>query len=137
VLILMNMQNKIHAIQFSHHLMNDSQSVPEQWSQNPKIMNFTKFQKKFKLPHQRGSELTETKRAESFPTPSQRPFLNWAQGLWYGIFPLPSWAICLAVLPPAPAHLLVSWMWETGKGPWFYSNNWKQCYQHSSPKSKT
>ena len=34
---------------------------------------------------------------------------------------------------PAPAHLLISWTWETGKSPWFLSNNWKhQCYQHSS-----
>ena len=40
---------------------------------------------------------------------------------------------------PAPAHLLVSWTWETRKSPWFLSNNWKQqCYQHSShTKSKT
>ena len=38
---------------------------------------------------------------------------------------------------PAPAH--ISWIWETGKSPWFHSNNWKhQCYQHSSgTKSKT
>jgi len=34
---------------------------------------------------------------------------------------------------PAPAHRLISWIWETEKSPWFHSNNWKhQCYQHSS-----
>jgi len=40
---------------------------------------------------------------------------------------------------PAPAHLPISWMWETGKSPSFHSNYWKcQCYQHSSrTKSKT
>jgi len=43
---------------------------------------------------------------------------------------------------PAPAHLLISWIRETGKSPWFLSNNRKrqcyQCYQHSSrTKSKT
>jgi len=40
---------------------------------------------------------------------------------------------------PAPAHLLSSWIWGTGKSPWFHSSNWKhQCYQHSSStKSKT
>ena len=50
-----------------------------------------------------------------------------------------AWAGCLAVLPPAPARLLISQTRETGKSPWFLSNNWKhQCYQHSSlTKSKT
>ena len=36
-------------------------------------------------------------------------------------------------------HPLISWTWETGRSPWFHSNNWKhQYYQHSSrTKSKT
>jgi len=40
---------------------------------------------------------------------------------------------------PAPACLLISWIWETGRSPWFLGNSWKpQCYQHSShTKSKT
>ena len=46
------------------------------------------------------------------------------------------WPAWLAVWPcslPAPTHLLVSWVWETGKSPRFHSNSWKhQCYQHSS-----
>ena len=39
---------------------------------------------------------------------------------------------------PGPAHMLISWIYETGKSPWFLSNNWKhQCYPHSSgTKSK-
>ena len=38
----------------------------------------------------------------------------------------------------APAHLLVSWTWETGKSPGFHSNNWEhQCYQHSCTKCRT
>jgi len=39
----------------------------------------------------------------------------------------------------APAHLLISWIFETWKGPWFLSN-WKhQCYQpssHTTPKAQ-
>ena len=39
----------------------------------------------------------------------------------------------------APAHLLISWIWETGRSLWFLSNNQKhQRYQHSShTKPKT
>jgi len=46
----------------------------------------------------------------------------------------PAWlAVWLCSLLP-PAHLLISWIWETGRSPWFHSNYWKhQCYQHSSP----
>ena len=44
----MNMQNKLYRIQFSHHLMTNTQSVPEQRSRNLEIVNFanvTKLQK--------------------------------------------------------------------------------------------
>jgi len=34
---------------------------------------------------------------------------------------LPAWLCSL----PAPAHLLIRWIWETGKSPWFLRNNWK------------
>ena len=58
------------------------------------------------------------------------------------------WNISVGQLGPAlwlcfllaPAHLLVSWIWETGeKSPWLHSNNQKhQCYQRSScTKSKS
>jgi len=46
------MQNKLYAVQFPHHLMTDSQSVPEQQSKNLEIKyfrNLTKFPKKMKL----------------------------------------------------------------------------------------
>ena len=46
-----------------------------------------------------------------------------------GQLALVAWLLSL----PAPAPLLISWTWETGKSPWFHSNNWKyQCYQCSS-----
>jgi len=74
----MNMQNKLYTIQFSHHLMADSQPVPKQQSQNPEIVNFTKFPQKtellekFKLPAKRGFELMETR----FLPPGQAPLIN-------------------------------------------------------------
>ena len=46
----MNMQNKQYTIQFSHHPMTDSQSVPKQISWNMGTVNFTKFQKKVQTP---------------------------------------------------------------------------------------
>jgi len=48
IMIIMNMQNKLYRIQFSHHLMTNTQSVPEQRSRNLEIVNFanvTKLQK--------------------------------------------------------------------------------------------
>jgi len=47
------MQNKLYTIHFSHHPMTDSQSVFEQLSWNPELLdfvNFAKLQKKIKLP---------------------------------------------------------------------------------------
>jgi len=43
------MQNKLYTIQFSHHLMTDSQPVTEQQSRNPEhkdFVNFTELPKK-------------------------------------------------------------------------------------------
>ena len=80
---------------------------------------------------------TVHRKEKSSHPPSQPQFINWAWYLWYGIDQL-GLAVCLCSLP-APADLLTSWTWETGKIPWFLSNNWKhQCYQHSfHAKSKT
>ena len=59
----------------------------------------------------------------------------------YGMeyFHWPDWLSAWLCSLPAPAHLLISWVWEMGKSLWFHSNRWKhQCYQHSScTKSKT
>ena len=108
------------------------------------FMNFTKLVKKtellkkFRLPAKRGFELMQMRKKRFLP-PGQPPFINWAGRLWYGIFHSPAWlSVCPCSLP-APAHVLISWIWETEKSPWFHRNNWKhQRYQHSSgTKSKT
>jgi len=53
-------------------------------------------------------------------------------------FHWPAWLSVWLSSLPASAHLLISWIWEIRKSPWFHSNSWKhQCYQHSScTKSK-
>jgi len=56
--------------------MTNSQSVPEQPLQNPKITNFSKFLKKFEHLDKRGFELMERRRAGSFLPPGQSPFIN-------------------------------------------------------------
>jgi len=48
LLIIMNMQKKLYTLQFSHHLITDSQSVPEQQSQNLELTDFTNFLKLLK-----------------------------------------------------------------------------------------
>ena len=55
-------------------------------------------------------------------------------------FHWPAWLSVWLCSLPAPAHLLTSWSWKTGKSPWFLSN-WKHLsylsYLHSSgTKSK-
>ena len=54
-------------------------------------------------------------------------------------FHRPAWLSAWLCSLPAPAHLLVSWIWEIGEIPLFHNNNWKyQCDQHSShTESKT
>jgi len=68
------MQNKLHKIQFSHHLMTDSQSIPEQWFQNPELTHFANFAKlleQFELPDKRGFKPTETRK---IPAPWTKPY---------------------------------------------------------------
>jgi len=81
-MIIMNMQNKPYTTQFSHHLMTDSQSVPEQRLQNPELANFvnsakllkkTKLLETFELPDNRGFKPMEKRRAEGFLPSSQLP----------------------------------------------------------------
>jgi len=74
IMIIMNMQNKLYRIQFSHHLVTNSQSVPQQRSRTPEITNFAKFLKKeFELPDKRRFKPTEKRRAESFLPPQPTP----------------------------------------------------------------
>jgi len=82
-IIIMNMQNNLFKIEFSHHSVTDLQPVPEHRSWTPWIFaNLMKFQKKvklperFELPDKRGFELLETRRADSFLLPGQPPLIN-------------------------------------------------------------
>ena len=139
------MQNKLCTRQFSHHPKINSLPVPEQELRNPEITNFiklskkTKLLKKFDLPDKRGLELMEM-REEQIPVPQPTPNHTLSvppmvQNISTGYLGLPAWPCSL----PSPAHLLTGWIQETGKSPWFHSNDWKHpCYQRSScPKSKT
>ena len=56
------------------------------------------------------------------PTPIYK--MRMISVLWNISFGHLGLSVCLCSLPP-PAHLLISWMWETDKSPWFHSNNWK------------
>jgi len=49
-MIIMNMQNKLYTIQFSHHPMTDFQSVSKKQSWNLQIMDFAKFPKEVQMP---------------------------------------------------------------------------------------
>ena len=144
----MNMQNKLHTIQFSHHLMTDLQPVPEQRSWNAKLTNFWEFRKT--PPKKWTPRKVRTCGQDSIWTPRKweelrascplaAPFhkLSVTSVVWNistGQLGPATWLCSL----PAPARLLISWTWEMGRSPWFHSNNWKhQCYQHSScTKSK-
>ena len=77
---------------------------------------------------------------ENIPAPWPTPIyklsmMSMVGNISIGQLGLAAWLCSL----PAPAHLLLSWTGETGKSPWFHSNNWKyQCYQCSSrTKSNT
>ena len=123
--------------------MTNLQPVPEQRLR--KIANFVKLLKKtellqkFKLTTKRGSEPTEMRKSR-FLSPG--PSHSWTEHDVYGIeyFHYPTWARCLAVLPPSSCTTCsLAEHGRLDKSPWFLSNNWKhQCYQHSSrTKSKT
>ena len=93
---------------------------------------------KFKPPDKKGLNPWKWERKDSCPQPTPIHKLSMMSMLWNistGQLGLAAW-LCSR---PAAAPLLVSWVRETRKSPWFHSNNWKhQCYQHSSlTKSKT
>jgi len=111
--------------------MTDSQSVPGQRQQNPELADFANFAKlpkktklleKFKLPNKRGSEPTEKRRADSCPPASPRSYTELMSVLWGISMGQLGPAARLCSLP-APAHPLISPMWEAGESPGFLSNN--------------
>jgi len=106
------MRTKLYAVQFSYHLMTDSQSVLEQWSWNPRVSQSSRIMqislsswilhnspnswKKTKLPEnfKQGQERIQTQgKAKEIPTPhpsGEPPFIKWAWHLCCGISPLVS-----------------------------------------------
>ena len=138
----MNIQTILCTIQFSHHPMTDSQAVPKQQSQKPELTDFADFielPKNTTLQEKRRFKLME-KRKQKILIPQPTPIhkLSMTSMVWYISISQLGPAAWLCSLP-APAHLLISWIWETGKSPWTHGNNWEhQCYQHSPrTESKT
>ena len=121
----MNIQNKLYTVQFSHNPMTDLQSVPKQQSWNPELADFvnftgllkkTKLPEKFKLPDKRGFEPLQKIIKRKIPAPCPTPIykLRTTSVVWnilVGWLGLSAWLCFL----PTPAHLLISWTWETGK----------------------
>jgi len=119
------MQNKLHTIQFSHHPMTNLQLVPQQRSGSleladsvhfTKLPKKTKFPEKFKLPDKRGFELREMRKKRRIPAARPAPIyrlsmMSMARSISIGQLG------CLSGC--APAHLLISWTWQTGERPWF------------------
>ena len=71
------------------------------------------------------SKPTENER-EKIPAPQPTPIhkrsiTSMVWNISIGQLGLAAWLWSL----PAPAHLLLSSVWETGKSPWFHSKNWK------------
>jgi len=110
----MNMQNKLYAIPFSHHLMTDSHIVLEQRSQNLENSKFCEFHEtpekdqtpvKVQTPTQERIQ-THRNEKQQIPAPWPTPIHKLSRSPWYGIFALAS-LVWLAVLPPSsctPAH---------------------------------
>ena len=95
--------------------MTNSQPVAEQQSQNTKLNNFAQFPKKVWTPRQEKIRTHENKK-EKIPAPQPTPIhkLSMMSMVWNICVGQPGLAAWLCSLP-APAHRLVSWIWETGK----------------------
>jgi len=144
IMIIMNMQNKLCTIWFSHHAMTSLQSVPEQQSQNSELAdfaNFTELLKKTELPEKFKREVSNSqKREDPISTPGQPPLINWAWRPWCGIFHLTSLGWLPGCAPSQVLHICsLAEPEKLEKSPWFYSNSRKHpCYQQPShTKSKT
>ena len=148
-MIIMNMQNKLYTIQFF--------SPPDDWFAvspqaaitEPQTLGFLRIlwnsqkslnlQKSFNSWMRADSNLWKKQEEQIPPT---QPTLIYKLSMTSMVWTISTGQLGLAVWLcslPAPAQLVISWIWATGKSPWFHRNNWKhQCYQHSShTKSKT
>ena len=87
--------------------------------------------KKIKLTHRK----FQTPRKEMILPPGLLSMRSTVWNISTGQLKLAAWLCSLS----SPEHLLISWVWETRRSPWFHSYSWKhQHYQHSShTKSKT
>ena len=145
------MQNKLYNTTFSlpHHRFAAS---PWAVTTEPGTCGFRKTPKKDQTPgkiwslrQERIQSHGKEKEKNNIPPPSANPHSQTEHDV-YGMeyfhccwkYYSTGWAAWLCSLP-APAHLLSSWIWATGRSPWFLSSNWKhQCYLHSAhTKSKT
>ena len=126
----------------------DDQFAASPWAafMEPGTCEFHKFHK---IPKKDRTGKVRTPRQERIsthgiekepPAPQRAPIHKWSMAsMVWNVSPaqlgLAAWLCSL----PAPARLLISWTWETGKSPQFHSNSWNhQHYQHPSPaKSKT
>ena len=109
---------------------------PEGFPELMSFMDFSKFMNfvisansQIKRPNSRKS-LNSQKREDwtpvkeevpaSQPTPNHKlSMMSMVWNISTGQLGLAAWLCSL----PAPAPLLIIWMWETGKSPWFLSNN--------------
>ena len=129
IMIVLNKQDKLYTTQLSRHPMTNSQPVPEQRSQNMELTNFCEFCKTAEKDWTPGKvwtdDLHSQKRERKILSPPPTPFnkLRMMSMVWNistGQLGLAVWLYQLWLIP-APAHLLLNWIWETGKSPLFLS----------------
>jgi len=113
MMIIMNMQNKLYIICFSHHPITNLQPVPEQQSWNLENCKFCKTPEK-----RLNSQWTHTTEKTDFPTPTPLHRLSMTFMVWnisIGRLGLAAWLCSL----PALALLIIIWVRETGRSPSF------------------
>ena len=108
--------------------MTNSQSVPKQWSWNPKLGFLKIFQNSPKNPNSWKNSNSQTRaglnswkwEARRIPALHLTPIhkLSMMFKVWNISIGQVGLAVWLCSLP-ASAQLLISWIWETGKSPWF------------------
>jgi len=113
--------------------MTNLQLVLEQWSwttwlfanflqftQKSKILEKFELLEKFKFQNERRFKLPENQKAESHLPPLANPRSETEHDV-HGMenFHWPVWLSVWLRSLPAPAHLLISWIGETEKSPWF------------------
>jgi len=103
-MMILNMQTNLYIIQFFSPPNDPFAASPLAAIAEPGNHGFHEFRKickkdqtprKVQTPSQKRIWIPRNQKDRVLP-----PFISWAWHLWYGIFPLASLAVCLAVLPP-------------------------------------